>query len=145
MYLSQARLKAHRIANRIGETAFVIVADDGEDFTYDACQESYLDSAEFAAFDGEVIEDIEPITCAECGRSRCCECSPAMTIHELYAAFGASDDAWMTELRRAFPGLKHYGDLRYTKAAEGEPGTALRAAYDAFRAAGHAWREALPK
>lgn len=48
-----------------------------------------------------------------------------------------ADDAWSAELSRAFKGAA--GDIRYTKQGEGEPGTDLRRAYDAFKAARDAW------
>lgn len=51
--------------------------------------------------------------------------------------FQAADEAWMKEIAK-LPGRP--GDVRYTKAARGEPGTALRAAHDEFVAAGDAWR-----
>jgi hypothetical protein len=46
----------------------------------------------------------------------------------------ATDQAWMTEIRKAFP-YQRAGDVRYTDKANGEPGTPLRAAYEAYVAA----------
>lgn len=45
----------------------------------------------------------------------------------------AADDAWSAELTRSFG--KKAGDVRYTPAGEGEPGSALRLAYDRYKRA----------
>lgn len=45
-----------------------------------------------------------------------------------YAAHLAADNAWMDEIRRAFP-REWAGDVRYTPRAHGDPGTPLAAAY----------------
>ena len=50
-----------------------------------------------------------------------------------------ADARWMTEIKRAFPSQRA-GDVRYTALAHGEPGTALRRAYDDFKAAQEAWK-----
>ena len=49
----------------------------------------------------------------------------------------ATDDAWQAELVKAFG--KRAGDVRYTKAGEGEEGSALRLAHDARMVAQEAW------
>jgi hypothetical protein len=67
--------------------------------------------------------------------------SAAPTANSLFTAWTEADDAWMKALKAAFP-RKNAGDVRYTSLAKGEPGTELRAAYDAFHAAGAAWRKA---
>lgn len=50
-----------------------------------------------------------------------------------HQAFCAADDAWSLELRKAFG--KQAGDVRYTARGKGDPGSVLRAAYDAREAA----------
>jgi len=50
-----------------------------------------------------------------------------------HLAFQVADDAWSLELQKAFG--KRAGDVRYTPRGKGEPGTALRTAYDAREAA----------
>ncbi len=56
---------------------------------------------------------------------------------DLHRAALATDDAWQAELVRCFG--KQAGDVRYAKAGKGEPGTPLRAAYEARKAAQEAW------
>lgn len=68
--------------------------------------------------------------------------STTTTIHDLYRAACAADDAWMEAIRTAFPSLRA-GDVRYTRQAHGEPDTDLRAAYDRYMSASLAWRESL--
>lgn len=67
--------------------------------------------------------------------------SGAPTGNDLFAAWAEADDAWMAAIKAAYP-RKNAGDVRYTALAKGEPGTELRAAYDAFHAAAAAWRKA---
>ena len=57
-----------------------------------------------------------------------------------WQAFIAADDAWQVQLFATFgPNAE---DMRYTSHAKGEPGTALRAAWDARKAASDAWTNA---
>lgn len=63
-------------------------------------------------------------------------------VHDLNNAAVATDAAWMRAIREAFPN-KRAGDVRYTIVGKGEPGTALRAAFDAHAAANEAWRAAI--
>lgn len=49
-----------------------------------------------------------------------------------------TDARWMVEIKRAFP-TKRAGDVRYTVLAHGEPGSRLRAAYDAYVEARAMW------
>jgi hypothetical protein len=56
---------------------------------------------------------------------------------ELHRAAQATDDAWQEALQAAFG--KRAGDVRYTKAGQGEPGSELRRLYDARTAAQEAW------
>ncbi|WP_298623872.1 hypothetical protein, partial [uncultured Zoogloea sp.] len=55
-----------------------------------------------------------------------------------------TDARWMTEIKRAFP-RERAGDVRYTERAHGEPGTALRRAYDAYVAARDALMDVLER
>lgn len=64
--------------------------------------------------------------------------SPSAT--DIWNAWVAADKAWLKAIEEAYPDQRA-GDLRYTAIGEGKPGTALRAAYDAFHAAGKAWRD----
>lgn len=50
----------------------------------------------------------------------------------------AADHAWHDAIAASYPGQRA-GDLRYTAIGKGKPGTELRAAHDAFMAAGDAW------
>lgn len=75
MNIDRARLKAFHIANKLGQTAYVIELDHEEGRTHYPAAEHYLDSDEFNAFGGEVIEDVDPIRCDCCGYARFCECS----------------------------------------------------------------------
>jgi hypothetical protein len=59
----------------------------------------------------------------------------------IYADWLAAETEWMAQIKAAFPG-KRAGDVRYQKEGEGEPGTALRAAYDAWRRFGDEYRQA---
>lgn len=52
----------------------------------------------------------------------------------------AAENEWMALIRAAFP-RKRAGDVRYTDEGKGEPGTALRAAYDAFVRLGSEYHE----
>lgn len=52
------------------------------------------------------------------------------------AAFRAADQAWTDAYLAICPRGTWPGDFRYTDTAKGEPGSALRALHDAFRAAG---------
>ena len=65
------------------------------------------------------------------------------TIHDAYKAYELADAAWMMALREAFPGLRHYGDLRYSPKAHGVPGSALAAAHDARMKANLVWLELI--
>jgi hypothetical protein len=58
----------------------------------------------------------------------------------LYRAALAADEALSAELTRMYG--KRAGDVRYTKAGKGEPGSALRGLSDAKLAADAAWRGA---
>jgi hypothetical protein len=55
-----------------------------------------------------------------------------------YWAFQACDEEW-SRLGQAIFG-KAWGDVRYTAAGKGEPGSALRQAHDDFATAREAWR-----
>lgn len=59
----------------------------------------------------------------------------------LYRKALAADDAWSAELRRLFG--KRAGDVRYTAAGKGEPGSTLRHLHDEFRRANEAWMDAM--
>lgn len=91
--------------------------------------------------------DAQPRRCPRCNHpyqtnnpaEACPECPvllpPQQTERErLYQAAVAADEAWSTEGRRIFG--KRWGDVRYTPAAHGEPGSRLRALFEAYRAAG---------
>jgi len=65
-------------------------------------------------------------------------------LHDLYRKALATDDAWMAEIKRAFPS-ERAGDVRYTEKGHGEPGTLLADAYAAFRAASDALHVATRK
>ena len=60
----------------------------------------------------------------------------------LHSAWVAADLAWQAQIETTFP-RGDAGTLRYTNAGKGEPGTALRAAYDEFVKAGSAYHEAV--
>ncbi|MCO5730101.1 hypothetical protein [Rhizobium sp. SSA_523] len=60
-----------------------------------------------------------------------------------YADHLAADEAWMDEIRRAFP-REWAGDVRYTPRAHGEPGTLLAAAYERYLATRAEWERYLP-
>ena len=64
-----------------------------------------------------------------------------LTVAQLFRRFDAADAAWMDAIRRSLRGRA--GDVRYTKAAHGEPGTPLRAAYEEFERTGDEWRRAV--
>lgn len=53
---------------------------------------------------------------------------------ETYRRAVMADEAWMREIRRAFPN-ERAGDVRYTPKAKGKPGTTLRKAYREFAVA----------
>ena len=59
----------------------------------------------------------------------------------IYADWIAAENEWMKQIKAAFP-RQRAGDVRYSKEAEGEPGTELRAAYEAFRRFGDEYRKA---
>lgn len=63
------------------------------------------------------------------------------TTDELFAAWNAADEQWMIAVMREFP-RQWPGDVRYTAAARGQPGTPLRAAYEKYAAARDAARKA---
>lgn len=65
-----------------------------------------------------------------------------MTFDDAYAAAIAADESWMAEIRRAYP-REWAGDVRYTDRAHGEPGTPLRAAYEAYESARITFEAAL--
>ena len=51
---------ARRMADRSGEIAFVISIDNGDGSRrFSAVDEEFIDSEEFDAFDGRIIEEIE--------------------------------------------------------------------------------------
>lgn len=50
--------------------------------------------------------------------------------HDLYLKCLEAEAAWMREIEASLPGRP--GDVRYTPAAKGEPGTALAAAHERF-------------
>ena len=60
-----------------------------------------------------------------------------------YEAHAGADEAWMDEIRRAFP-REWAGDVRYTLRAHGEPGTPLAAAYARYRETREVWESFLP-
>ncbi len=62
------------------------------------------------------------------------------TYLETNAALQAADDAWMAELLATFGAAAQ--TVRYKLAAKGEPGSSLRAAWDARYAALQAWFKA---
>lgn len=62
-------------------------------------------------------------------------------IHEAYLRFLRADAAWTWQIMASLKGRP--GDVRYTKAAHGEPGTALCAAHREFAEAGEAWRKLI--
>lgn len=66
----------------------------------------------------------------------------ASEIQILHAEFVAADRAWQAEIERCFP-KEWPGDVRYTKRAEGEPGSDLRSKHEAFAAARDAWQKAI--
>lgn len=65
----------------------------------------------------------------------------AKSPEDLFESWLEADRAWGAILAATFPNA-HAGDVRYTDAGKGEPGTPLRAAYDEFCRAGSAWHEA---
>lgn len=60
-----------------------------------------------------------------------------MTLIEANIKANAADAAWQAELKKLYG--KRAGDMRYTEAGEGEPGSDLRAAFNARRAAMLEW------
>ena len=58
---------------------------------------------------------------------------------EKHKAALQTDNEWSAELCKAFG--KRAGDVRYAPEGQGEPGTALRRAYEARRAAQEAWED----
>lgn len=58
----------------------------------------------------------------------------------IYADWLAAESEWMAQIKAAFP-HKRAGNVRYQKEGEGEPGTALRAAYEAWRRFGDEYRQ----
>jgi len=69
-----------------------------------------------------------------------CERTAELTAHSRYKA---ADDAWSHWLQQIF--CKRAGDVRYTKEAHGEPGSALRKLYDDYREARDGWYKSLEK
>lgn len=63
-----------------------------------------------------------------------------MNAPTLFQAALDADDAWNAAGQRLFG--KRWGDVRYTPQAHGEPGTPLRALYDAYTLARDAWHAA---
>ena len=63
-----------------------------------------------------------------------------MTTYDAYRAFATADEDWHRELARQFG--RHAGDARYEPRGKGEPGTALRTAFDARMAAFYAYEKA---
>jgi hypothetical protein len=61
-----------------------------------------------------------------------------MTTINAYLAAVTADDRWHAELVRIY-GRRNAANVRYTKAASGEPGSNLRYLYDARQAAREAW------
>jgi hypothetical protein len=66
----------------------------------------------------------------------------AMKDFSLYHAACAADDAWMDEIRKAFP-RQWAGNVRYTQEGIGKEGSSLRAAYDRWKEANEAWRNEM--
>lgn len=62
-------------------------------------------------------------------------------ICTLHKAWLAADTAWHNAIVDAYP-KKWPGDVRYTPAGKGEPGTPLRAAHDAWESARDAFHAA---
>ncbi len=60
----------------------------------------------------------------------------------IHADWIKAENEWMQQIKAAFP-RKRAGDVRYHKEAEGEPGTELRAAYEAFRRLGDEYRQSI--
>lgn len=60
--------------------------------------------------------------------------TPPRNYHEAKANYDAAMKSWEYQLDVAFPN-KHRGDVRYTAEGRGEPGTALRVAYDRLTSA----------
>jgi hypothetical protein len=58
---------------------------------------------------------------------------------ELHRKAQAADHAWSEALQAEFG--KHAGDVRYTKAGQGDPGSELRRLYEARMAAQKAWHD----
>lgn len=63
------------------------------------------------------------------------------TTKELFAAWNDADEKWMIAVKASFP-RQWPGDVRYTAAANGQPGTPLRSAYDKYVLARDAARKA---
>lgn len=63
------------------------------------------------------------------------------SLPAIYAEWLAAESEWMAQIKAAFP-RKRAGNVRYQKEGEGEPGTALRAAYETWRRFGDEYREA---
>jgi hypothetical protein len=61
--------------------------------------------------------------------------------HAAYHAFAAADAAWSAMLGKLFG--RNAGDVRYTKAGKGEPGTELRALSDEFDRTREEWEASL--
>jgi DNA-binding FadR family transcriptional regulator len=65
-----------------------------------------------------------------------------MTQAQATAAFYSADADWWIALVQHCGNERTARDLRYCSLSRGEPGSALRAAYDARTAAHEAWMEA---
>jgi hypothetical protein len=61
-------------------------------------------------------------------------------VHQMYREAVAADEAWSLEGQRIFG--KRWGDVRYTRQGEGDPGSMLHSRYQAFLWARVAWQEA---
>jgi hypothetical protein len=65
---------------------------------------------------------------------------PSVTINDRFHEIAKwLDNAWQEALEAAFG--KHAGDMRYTKAGEGDTGSELRRLYDARMVAQKAWHD----
>ena len=60
-------------------------------------------------------------------------------INQAYSRFLKADENWTKQIKKHCKGRP--GDVRYTAAAKGMPGTPLRAAYDELTNASNAWHE----
>lgn len=63
------------------------------------------------------------------------------TLPAIYADWLAAESEWMAQIKAAFP-HRRAGNVRYQPEGEGEPGTALRAAYEAWKRVQDEYRNA---